>query len=164
MFKKQQKEDNEKKREIRIMPQTELDLNLMMTDPVWGKSEVSEELRNKLKKQFLYLDKEGNQRILEEGLWDLLGFYTRDMRLGNLSKWDGELEFVAYHLDLAHDFLQEKMIQPFLIALSRAATRLELSQSVGGFLRRRMHTFSQEHFSGELEPPKKSIFGMQQKK
>jgi hypothetical protein len=37
---------------------------------------------------------------------------------------------------------------------------LELSQSKGGFLRRRQNTLTQEHFQQELAPPKKNLFGL----
>ena len=40
----------------------------------------------------------------------------------------------------------------------------ELSQSKGGFLRRRMHTLTTESMSGEMEPQKKSLFGSGKKK
>lgn len=139
----------------RIMPQSELDLNLMMVDGVWGKPEVSMELKNRLKQV-------GGETAVES-LWGLLGMYTRDMRLANLSTFDGELDYVSTHLDLAHDFLQSNMTGSFMVALSRAATRLELSQSKGGFLRKRMHTFTQESKTGEIEPAKKSIFGGRKK-
>lgn len=143
----------------RTLPQNDLDLNLMMTDPVWGKPEVSEDLKNRLTRY--YKDEQG--QVSKEELWGLLGSYTRDMRLANLSTLNGELNYVAYYLDLANDLLQDNKVEAFLIALSRAATRLELSQSKGGFLRRRMNTFSQENTQQSLEPPKKSLFGGKQK-
>lgn len=71
----------------------------------------------------------------------------------------GEVAYCQYYLDLAGDLLQNNAIKPFLIALSRAASMLELSQSKGGFLRKRMNTLSQEHISQELEPKKQKLFG-----
>lgn len=145
----------------RAIPQNELDLNMMTTDSVWGKSEVSPELRKRLEQLYIEDDGQGigTNIVTKESLWGLLGFYTRDMRLANLSEWNGELNFCHYHLDLANDFLQTDQVKPFLICLSRVATRLELSQSKGGFLRKKMNTFTQENVNRLDEPPKKSLFG-----
>lgn len=142
----------------RNVPQSDLDFNLMTTDPVWGQPEVNDTLKERLSKISEGVDADGKPIYKKENLWGLLNFYTRDLRLANLSKWD-EIPYVTYYLDLAGDFLQSDMIQPFIICLSRAATLLELSQSKNGFLRRRMNTFTQEKFQQELEPPKKSLFG-----
>lgn len=144
----------------RWIPQNELDYALMTTDSVWGKSEVPYELRNKLNKYFLGKDKDGKQEITKESMWGLLGFFTRDMRLGYLNEWNGELAYCQYMLNLANDLLQENMTSSFLVALSRVATILELSQSKKGFLRRNMNTFVQENIHKEQEPPKKSLFGI----
>lgn len=147
----------------RSVPQSDLDFNLMTTDPVWGSQGIDETLKEKLKRATLRYDEHGEPVYDKEELWGLLNFYTRDMRLANLSKFDGEITYVKYYLDLAGDFLQSDMIQPFIICLSRAATVLELSQSKNGFLRRRMNTFTQEQFKQEMEPPKKKLFGGYQK-
>lgn len=159
----------------RILPRSELEFNLMMTDTVWGSSQINPELKDRLSKEYGYYDykrdKDGNllldekgqpitaMFIKEEGLWSMLGFYTRDLRLGNLSTWNGELATATYYLNLANDFLASKMVEPFLICLSRVATILELSQSKGGFFRRRVNTLTQEHFNTDLEPKKKTLFG-----
>jgi len=73
------------------------------------------------------------------------------------------LQYVQYYIDLAADLLQSGHYKPFLIALSRAATRMELSQSKGGFLRKEMNTFTSKNINEDAEPPKKSLFGGQQK-
>lgn len=159
----------------RFLPRSELEFNLMMTDTVWGSSSINPELKERLSKEYGYydykrddkgnllLDKNGAVQkaffIKEEGLWSMLGFYTRDMRLGNLGTWNGELATATYYLNLANDFLHSKMIEPFLICLSRVATILELSQSKGGFFRRRVNTLTQEHFNVDMEPKKKTLFG-----
>jgi len=148
----------------RISPQSELDLVLMTTDSVWGKPEVSSELKSRLNRYYETVDETGKKGLTIESLWGLLSFYTRDMRLANLNQWDGELEYVRYFIDLAGDFLHVDMINPFLVCLSRAATRLELSQSKGGFLRKRLGTITEEKTHRELEPPKKSLFGAKKKK
>lgn len=158
--------------------QSDLDMQLLTTESGWGK-DLTPELKEKIIRKVGYYvpkivkDEKGKEHILvdntgkpvmelvteDQQLWSLLGFYTRDMRLANLSKWDGEINYCTYYLDLANDFLQAEMVEPFLICLSRVATVLELSQSKGGFLRRRMNTFSQEHINVDTEPARKNLFG-----
>lgn len=146
----------------RAPPQNELDLVLMTTESVWGKQEVSSEIKERLNKFFLTQDEEGNEGYTIGNLWGLLGYYTRDMRLANLNPLTGEVKYCQYYLDLAGDFLQAGMIEPFIICLSRVATELELSQSKGGFLRRKMSTFTHEQIHQEIEPPKRKLFGGKQ--
>lgn len=146
----------------RQVPQSDLDFNLMTTDPVWGTSQVSPELQKMLSKTIEGVDSAGNPKFSEQKLWGMLNYYTRDVRLGNLSKWD-ELPYVEYYLNLAGDFLQCGMVRPFLVSLSRAATKIELSQSKGGFLRRRLSTFTKEEYKSEIEPSKKTLFGTKKK-
>lgn len=143
-------------------PQTDLDLNFMITNSVWGRSEVPKELKDRLSKYYSSVNEKGETKIVSESLWGLLGFYTRDMRLGNLSSFDNEIQVCRYMIDLANDLLTVEMIEPFLISLSRSATILETSQSKGGFLRRIMNTLIQKHVTQNLEPPKKSILGGKQ--
>lgn len=141
----------------RVVPKTELDLQLMFTEPVYGKNEIAPALRSLLNKYYADTNKKGEPIITSKSLWDLLGYFTRDMRLGNLSFM--EIKYCQYFLDLAGDFLQAELVQPFTICLSRVATVLELSQSRNGFLRRRINTFTQEGINQNIEPPKKSLFG-----
>lgn len=155
---------DEDKNQKRVLPRSDLDFNLMTTDAVWGSPYINQDLKERVKRYFKYQDDKGNVKIDSESLWGLLGYYTRDMRLANLGVLSGELDYCKYYLDLAGDFLQAKMIEPFIICLSRVATILELSQSKGGFLRRRMNTFTSESYKQELEPGKKSLFGSQQRK
>lgn len=158
---------DENKTKPRTLPHSELDLNLMLTDSVWGRADLNPELADRLKKYFSVRNEKGDQIFNEQGqplvtkesLWDLLGFYTRDMRLGNLSWIDNELNVCRYFINLANDFLTVDQIEPFLVALSRAATILETSQSKGGFLRRTQNTLYQHQTRQEMEPPKKRFMG-----
>jgi len=145
--------------EKRNVPISDLDLQFQMIEPAYGKSGISSELMAKLQQYGVEKDENGNQVIVEKGsLWGILGYYTRDIRLGNLDKFTGEYAYVKYYLDLAGDLLQADMIKSFLIALSRVASVVEISQSKGGFLRRRINTMtSEQHYQG-LEPTKKGIF------
>lgn len=150
--------DNEERMDRRTVPQSDLDFNMMTTDPLWGSNQVNKELQQMLSETIAGINEQGELRYSQKKLWSMLNYYTRDVRLGNLSKWD-ELPYVRYYLNLAGDFLQSDMVRPFLISLSRAATAIELSQSKNGFLRRRMGTLTKENYLTENEPPKKSIFG-----
>lgn len=160
------------KENLRPLPQSDLDLNLMLTDSVWGKAEVSPELREILSQYFVERDDQGQPlkgpngelMVKKSSLWGMLGFFTRDMRLANLSHWDNELQTCRYMIDLANDFLQMNMVQPFLISLSRAACILETSQSKGGFFRRISNTLRQESVQQTLDPPKKGFFGGKKEK
>lgn len=153
--------------EARQMPTSELDLNMMLTNSVWGRSDVPDELKNRLAKTFSVRDEQGRQMFDEKGnpivtidsLWGILGHYTRDMRLANLDSWGNELYLCRYMIDLATDYLTENMIEPFITSLSRAVTILETSQSKNGFLRKQMNTLTQVHKSQQLEPPKKGFLG-----
>jgi len=143
----------------RTLPTSELDLNMMLTNAVWGRPEVSPELRERLMKSYSSKGTDGQITITSSSLWGLLGFYTRDMRLANLSEWNNELQTCRYMIDLANDYLSENMIEPFIIALSRAVNIMETSQSKQGFLRKQMNTITQQHTSQNLDPPKKQFFG-----
>lgn len=91
----------------------------------------------------------------EENMWAMMSFYTRDLRLANLT--DPELNYCVHYLNLAGDFLKMGFRRAFLIALSRVATMVELSQSRKGFLRKRINTITTEKYEKPIEPEKKSI-------
>lgn len=143
----------------RTLPTSELDLNMMLTNAVWGRQEVSQELKDRLMKEYAEQGADGSIKITKGSLWGLLGFYTRDMRLANLSDWNNELQTCRYMIDLANDYLSENMIEPFIISLSRAVNIMETSQSKFGFLRKQMNTITQKHETRSLDPPKKQFFG-----
>ena len=141
----------------RITPQSDLDLSFMTTDSVWGKNEVSEELRERLNKALTTVDADGNTGTTIDSLWGLLGFYTRDLRLANLNSQ--ELKHCQYYLELASDLLLAGFPESFMICISRVAGVTELSQSKNGFLRKNNNTFRTEQMQGDIEPPKKDLFG-----
>jgi len=163
--------DEQRPQQKRVMPQSELDFHLMTTDTLWGSKDVDMQLQEKLSQYKVTRDDKGEQLFDSEGnalgtkrsLLSDLSFYKRDLRLANLSAWNGEIAYCQYYLDLATDFLNADLGEPFLICLSRAVSVLELSQSKNGFLRKTMNTMRQEHLSGELEPPKKTLFGKNKK-
>lgn len=154
------------------VPINDLHFQLLTTDTVWGSVSVPPELKQIINREHteILIDKDGNtiidQRtgepkkvIKSSGYWEMLGFYTRDLRLGNLSDLNGEMDYCKYHLDLANDFLRAGFIEPFLICLSRVATVIELSQSKKGFFRKLMNTFIQKHEYNELTADKRNFFG-----
>jgi len=143
------------------VPYNELDLNFMITEPAWGR-ECPDELYQAVSKitSEAYEDANGVLVVDKEPLWGLLSYYTRDLRLGNLSGMSGELKYCQYWLDFAGDLLREDYIQSFLSALARVITLLELSQSKNGFLRRRQGTITSERISKDSnEPNKKGWLG-----
>jgi len=169
--------------QIRQMPLNELDYNLQLTDPKWGQ-EISREFmhrmdeKTKIEKIRDYLELEINEGRLPEdeaskifetlitilkddtnSMWSMLGFYTRDVRLANLSEWSGEVAFCEQHLNFAGDCLQYSLKKSFLIVIKSVASKLEVSQSKNGFLRKRMGTLTTENITNE-EPKKKNFFGM----
>lgn len=156
--------------ELKFMPGNDLDLQMMMTNPVYGDREITPEFRKRLMKiRYRTIPKgtpielaDGSKVVTEKDLtipeetnvWDTLGMFTRDMRLGNLS--NQEMIYVQHFTDLAHDLINENMAEVFSISYSRGATVNELSQGKGGFLRKRFGTFTREEFRTESAPPKKS--------
>jgi hypothetical protein len=155
----------------RVMPQSELDMNMMMTDTVYGSGIITPELQDLLSKEYAIVDDKGQvitdsngkPALDKRSLWGLMGYYTRDLRLANLDPRNNEVFYAQYYLDLAGDCLKEGYIQAFLVCLSRVATLLELSQSKNGFLRKQTNTFRTESSQEILDPPKKGLFGVKKK-
>lgn len=145
----------EQKVSRRVMPQSGLDFNLMLTDTMWGSSYISGSLKEKIRQRAKI--SEGEVDFDKEAAWELLSFYTRDLRLSNLSNINGEFAYCQYYIDLAGDLLREGFPEAFAASLARAATILELSQSKGGFLRKRQNTLTSEQLQGEVESPKKRL-------
>ena len=160
---------------LRSVPQSSIDLNFFLTNSVWGTEEVNPDLKKLLEKNTLQRDEKGKPIYIQDkdgnlipigntsSIWSRFGMFTRDMRLGNLSEFDGELASCRYHIKLASVLLACDMFEPFQVCLTESATILETSQSKKGFLRQKMNTFRQEHIQQNLEPPKKSLFGLGKK-
>jgi hypothetical protein len=141
----------------RSVPISELDYQYRTTEPNWGKIDVPAELRSKLMQISEGVDDDGNPVYTPESLWGLLGYYTRDMRLANLSTFNNEFDYCMYYIDLAGDCLREGYTESFLTSLSRAVTILELSQSKGGFFRKLLNTFRSEQSIETIEPKKSAM-------
>lgn len=133
----------------RIMPQSGLDFNMMLTDTMYGSQQIGAQLRRQVKTRETPDDPQKTEA------WELLSFYTRDLRLSNIG--DREFVYCQYYLDLAGDCLREGYMESFAKSLALAATVLELAQSKGGFLRKRQNTLTQESYSGELDQKKRLL-------
>lgn len=141
-----------------FVPNSDLEYNMVTTNNVWGSDEVGEELKQTFREYSVFKDAKGEDSVSYQDLWSLLKIFTRDLRLSNLSSWDNELQTTRYDLKLSSDLLQEGFRKPSLVCLSNAISIMETAQSKGGFLRRRMNTFTKENYNQDLEPPKKSFF------
>lgn len=152
--------------QMRTVPQSDLEYQMLVTDTLWGAPWVSEDLKEHLTKTHLLRDAEGkpiltpdgNYAIKKQALWGLMSHYTRDIRLSNLSSARNEINYVRHWLDYASDMIREDMPLAFLAALSRVVTVLETSQGRGGFLRKRMGTVTTEDITAPGEPGKKSLY------
>lgn len=142
----------------RMIPVNELELAMLTTNPAWGK-EATPELNEKLSeiRENVVVDTEGNEFVPKEQLWGLLSFYSRDTRLGNLGSED--YSYARKYMLFAGDCLMLGYVKSFMVSLSRAISVLELSQSKGGFMRKRLNTSSFEHTRMELSPKKRKWGG-----
>lgn len=158
----------------RINPVNEIDLAFLTTDPAWGKNQVPQEYLKELiqdKEVILaQLGKNGEIEILTDEhnkpitasdvtkAWSRLGYLIKDIRLGNLSRVAGDKGYCEYYLDLAGDLLEAGFPKAHITSVQRTAVKLEVSQSVGGFLRKRQGTLTTENYTNELDPEKKRGF------
>ena len=165
---------NPMKKDRAKIPQSELEFNNKTLEPVWGKNEINQDLDDKFTKRYAEFDVNGNvvidpltnmPKLSKEGIWGQLGILTRDIRSSNLKKgnaWNGEIDEINYceqWLQLSADFLSEGYEECAMLALGRAAIRLELGLSRDGFFRKRMGTYTQENISENKDIPK-HYFGM----
>lgn len=136
----------------RIVPQNSLDWQAMTTDTMWGSPQISLQLNDRIKARGT------NSEESRDSSWEMLSFMTRDWRLGNTSILRGDEEYCEHYTNLAGDLAREGLGESFASSLGRVAARMELSQSRGGFLRRRQNTITSESMTGELDKKKKLLF------
>jgi hypothetical protein len=149
---------------LRTVPRDAIDAQQLNTNPVWGTQEINPILRNKLNKRYLQIDEagnivkdeDGNPVVIDNPRWEMLAFFTRDFRLGNLT--GGESEVVEHYSNLAADCLMSNYNESFVVGLSRATSLLEISQSRKGFFRKWNNTL-RTVTNTNSEPPKRSLFG-----
>ena len=141
----------------RSVPSNELDLQMQITDPAWQR--LSPDLQEKLLNLVGYQMEDDVKKAVYEKLSGILGIYTRDLRLGNISNLNGEFDYVSYYIELSVDLLACGMSKSCIASLNKALARLELSSSRRGFLRKLINTFRQEKITNTLEPEKKNLMG-----
>lgn len=144
------------------VPYDELQLAHMMAEPAWGK-ECPPELYAQVVEivSSPHKDPKTGMFIVDaKPLWGLLGYYTRDVRLGNLDSYG--VIMCEYYLNLAGDCLRNGLVRGFLAALTRAITRLEVSQSKDGFGRKRAGTVTTEKFE-HVHKTDKDLMGQEKK-
>jgi hypothetical protein len=147
------------KEEDSYVPENNIELSMLYTNPVWGSDqEINDSFRDRTTKTVQFVNSETGQvvRTTEDKLWEQLQFFTRDLRLGNLTS--AEMRSCEYYLNFASDTLKEKYVDAFIVALSKVATMIELSQSRGGFLRKRLNTFTKENRESFEAPKKNGLF------
>lgn len=139
-----------------LMPYNQLELEYLTTNPAWGR-EVTNELNKKLRIDYKK-DEDGNILVDQEFLWGILSYYTRDLRLANLS--GPEIRFCQEWLDFAGSCLSRNYPRAFMSSMRKVITILELSQSKGGFLRKRLGTLTREEISSvSSDASKKKLLG-----
>lgn len=149
--------------EHRHIPESPLDASWQMTNPAWGRSEVPKFLRDRLSKakEGTFFDADGNAYAPNrEGMWEMLGFFTRDLRLGYLT--GPEAREAREWLEIASTCIAEDLPESFFLSLSKVISMVEISQSRNGNLRRTQKTNRQEQSVSYEEPPKrfgKKLYG-----
>lgn len=159
------------------MPSSDLDMAMMLTDARWGDQYISNELKEKLKRKIFVTVRAGTTVNTSEGevvldrdieveqdefLWGQMNYFTRDFRLGNLS--GDEVKYCDHFSLLAGDLMHDCKPRAFMVSLARVATTLELSQSKGGFLRKRLGTFTKEEFKSEIGEKPNLLFSGKKKR
>lgn len=167
---KTQEEKEEEEEDLKEIPSSSLDYEFQLIEPALQRPKKG--LVKKLRmitgtKQSYLIDGDGQQIINKDGkpatvevetyenLSGNLQFWVRDFRLGNLSQWTGEYEYVIYYINLAADFLTEKMPKACITALNKAMSRLELSSSKAAKLRELIQTIRKVSLTGSTNEAEK---------
>lgn len=155
----------------KILPESELELNYFFTNPQWGEDTVNPELQATFKKRIVTAVPKGQVFTHDDGkeyvsdgtvekpkdlnLWGNFSFLTRDVRLANYDKND--IAYCSYYYDLGGDFLNEGFPEAAAISIRKAATRGEMSQGRGGFLRKMQNTLISLRKEEHTDNTKRSI-------
>lgn len=157
--------NNKQQQSSYALPYNDLHFSYLTTEPAWGK-ESTKDLYEALELEVrgIKFDSDGTaivSEIQKKNLWGMLSYFTRDLRLGNLSYATGEMQYCRFWIELAGDALRYGFIKSFVAAMAKAITTVELSQSKGGFFRKRANTITKEDIS-DTNP--RSFFGKGGKK
>ena len=150
--------EEQKEEILRDMPQSEMDFNMLVIDPKWGIDKIPPSLKARLNEIRLARTKTDNTNrevITYDDLWELLAIYSRDMRLANLEGKDEE--YCEHYINLSGKLLRKGNPRSSILALVYSVTRLELSQSRKGFLRKIFRTFKKEISMEETTPKKRGL-------
>jgi len=150
--------EEQKEEILRDMPQSEMDFNMLVIDPKWGIDKIPPSLKSRLNEIRLArssTDKSNKEIITYDDLWELLAIYSRDMRLANLEGKDEE--YCEHFINLSGKLLRKGNPRSSILALVYSVTRLELSQSRKGFLRKIFRTFKKEISMEETTPKKRGL-------
>jgi hypothetical protein len=169
--------ENDNEQNQRISPLNEIDLTFLTTDPAYGKlqgvpQDYLKQLISNKEVLLAQIEPDGTINLIQDEnkkpvtlnefsqKWARLGYLTKDIRLGNVSRFGGDKHVIEYYLDLAGDCLEAGFPTAHISALQRSAVKLEVSQSIGGFFRKRQGTITSENIINELDPKKnKGFFG-----
>jgi len=147
---------------FKYIPQSSMELELALTEPVWGK-EVPAGLKSALTEQGeVFKGEDGKIYVRKKALWDLLGMYTRDLRLGNLTRKD--IHYCKQFLDFAQECLMHNYTKTFFSCMAEVISLIELSQSHKGFLRIKGRTIRKESYEESSADEKSSWFGGRKKR
>lgn len=124
-----------------IVPATSVEFQTLTTEPAYGDTdEVDMDVNNNK-------DKNGGKiELPEPDYWKLMSFYTRDLRLGNISHKVYDVEYLEDMLGLTQSLLNVRggrFKQLSFLALNRVASALEISHNVGGFFRKNAQSIHQ---------------------
>jgi hypothetical protein len=140
-------------------PYNNMEFQYLVTAPDWGR-EIPAELWAKVSaNRVKYVD--GVKFVEKDALWELLGFYTKDVRLANLDFL--ELPYCKAWFDIAGHCLSQGYTKSFFHSLRMAITVLELSQSKKGFLRKLHITRNVSERVERIEPKDRGFFGAPRK-
>jgi hypothetical protein len=152
----------QQRKQYQYIPVNDTEYMSRVTEPGWGKTEeIPRSLDDDLKRRVYYEDEKGNVSFVKTSVWAILGIFTRDIRLGNLSELNNELQRTRYYLKFTADLLMEGVIESSVVTLGEAVVILETSQSKNGFMRKQSSTITNEqHYE---EKGKKSLFDLGRK-
>ena len=158
-------ENNQGQNQNRPFINTQLDFNIEVIEPSWGKATPS--MLNRTKDNLRYvtcengkyigvMPAEGQIFICVEDILTNLDYFPKDIRLSNYDEPD--IKSARWYLDFAVACAHYKYFGPFNYCLGKVANISETSQGRKGFLRKMLNTFRTENLSTPLEPSKRSFF------
>jgi len=117
------------------IPTNSVEFETLTTEPAYGDVKEFDTNPN--------IDQDGKERATSE-VWRILGFLTRDMRLGNIKHSIDDIEYLDDRATLtaALIYFRGGIFEDLApLALAPVSTTLELSQSRGGFFRKNSRSF-----------------------